>query len=178
MTENELKTLIRRTLLDGLRRQGRADIPVIDGHQPTGQGREARAIYFFALGEPRYGWQYRKHRFDPASGQQILTETQPVRSTFQVGGFIEANLLDPARLTALDLTHLAAMLLGSGPAISAFRRAGVGLERITGIRTPFFENDQGRNEAAPSFDITLSHKRIVTLTTPSVEAFEHAFTRV
>ncbi len=147
-------------------------------YQPTGQGREPKGIYFFPLSDPRYGWQHRKHRYDPATGDQVHTETQIVRTTFQVSGFAEANPLDSAAMTAGDITQLAAMLLVCLPAVEAFRRAGAGVERVTAVRTLFFENDRGQNEAAPSFDITLSHRHILTLRTPSVDGFEHAFTRV
>ncbi|MCQ9426681.1 hypothetical protein NRB16_24480 [Pseudomonas sp. LJDD11] len=178
MTENQLKALLRKTLLDGLLAQGINDVPVINGYQPTGQGREPKGLYFFPLAEPGYGWQYRKDRYDPASGEQIHSETQLVRSTFQIAGFAEANLQDASVLTAQDITGLAAMLLVSASAITALRRGGAGVERVTAIRTLFIENDQGRNEATPSFDITLTHKRTLTQRAPSIEAFEHAFTRV
>lgn len=178
MTENQLKALIRQNLLTGLQGQGINDVPVIDSYQPTGQGRDPKGIYFFKLTEPHYGWQHRKHLYDPATGDQVQTETQLVRTTFQIGGFADANPLDSTAMTAADITGLAAMLLICLPSVEAFRRAGVGLERVAAIRTLFFENDRGQHEAAPSFDITLSHKQILTLRTPSVDGFEHVLTRV
>lgn len=178
MTQNQLKALLRRVLLEGLRSYGVTDVPVIDGYQPTAQGREPRGLYFFPLAESRYGWQYRKDRFDPATDDQVHTETQHLRSTYQVGGFAEHALHDATVLTAHDLTGVAAMVLAASPSLAAFKCGGAGVERITAVRTLFVENDHGRQESVPSFDITLTHKQTLTHRTPSVEAFEHAFTRV
>jgi len=178
MTDNDLKELIRKTLLDLMALQGVVDVPVLAGNQPTGQGRSPKGIYFFPVGEPQHGWQYRKDKYNPATGGQTHTETQIVRSQFQVGGYAHEDPLDTTAPTALDITSQASMLIKSMPAVEAFKKAGAGLERVTAIRTPFFENDQGRQEAAPSFDITISHQRIITLTAPSFKSVELAITRV
>jgi hypothetical protein len=178
MTDNQLKVLIRSTLLAMLERQGVTDLPVLAGFQPTGQGRARKGIYFFPVDNNRYGWQHRKDRYDVPTGDQIHTETQHTLSRFQVGAFAPGDPYDIEAPTAEDLTSLAAMLISSQPFIEALTRNSAGLHRITSIRCPFFENDQGQHEAAPSFDFTVSHKRIITLTTPSVDAVEHAIIRV
>jgi hypothetical protein len=178
VTDNQLKALIRATLLGLLARQGITDLPVLAGHQPTGQGRATRGLYFFPVDSSRYGWQHRKDRYDPASGQQRHSETQRMLAHFQLGGYARSDPHDTTAATAEDLTSLAAMLISSQPFIDTLSRHGAGLQRITAIRCPFFENDQGQQEAAPSFDFTVSHLRSITLITPSVDAIEHAITRV
>ncbi|UVE47609.1 hypothetical protein KS461_10080 [Pseudomonas chlororaphis] len=178
MTDNELKALIRKTLLDLLALQGVTDVPVLAGYQPTGQGRAPKGIYFFPVGEPQYGWQSRKSRFDVVTGNQVHTESQIALSQFQIGGYAQESPSNTEAPTAMDVTRLASMLIKSTPAIEALKKAGAGLQRITTIRTPYFENDHGRQEAAPSFDITISHQCTITLSTPSFKSVELAITRV
>jgi hypothetical protein len=178
MTDNQLKALIRSTLLSLFERQGITDLPVLAGHQPAGQSPTARGLYFFLVENSRYGWQHRKDRYDRDSGQQCHSETQQMLSHFQLGGYAQFNPQDPAATTAEDLTSLAAMLISSQAFIEALTRHGAGLQRITVIRCPYFENDQGQQEAAPFFDFTVSHSRTITLSAPSVDAIEQAITRV
>lgn len=178
MTENQLAILIRSTLLQLLAGQGLADLPVLAGYQPTGQGRAQRGIYFFPVTDTRYGWQQRKDVFNPETGDQVHTESQIIESLFQVQGFAPSSPADLEAPTARDLTNLAAMLIASQPFVQALAKQGAGVQRITAVRSPFFKNDAGQFEASPSFDFTVSHKRSITQTTPSIDSIELDQTRV
>lgn len=178
MTDNALAILIRSTLLQLLASQGITDMRVLAAYQPTGQGREGRAIYFFPITDTRYGWQQRKDIYDDATGGQVHIETQLIESQFQVQGLAPTDPANIEAMTAKDITNLAAMLISSQPFIQALSAQGVGLQRITAIRSPFFVNDQGQFEASPSFDFTVSHKRSITQITPSIESVELDQTRV
>lgn len=178
MNDNALSVLIRQSLLPLLAAQGQSALPVIAAQQPTTQGREALGIYFFQIGDNRYGWQARYDEYDEDSGDQIHTEEQWHETTFQVMGFAPADPTDLSLPTAKDLTDLAAMLITSQAFVQALRAENVGLQRITQVRMPWFKNDQDNFEANPSFDFTVSHKRTIIQTTPSITTTEFLVTRV
>lgn len=165
MTDNQLAILFRAHLLAGLARQGYTALPVIASYQPTTEGRATEAaLYFFPLPERRYGWQGRKR----IVGTETITttETQIIESAFQVFALAPqdpTNLLLP---TAKDLVNIAAMVCNSQVFSQVMNRQGVGVQRITQVRNPFFVNDQGQFEPSPSFDVTLSHKRQISEVTP------------
>lgn len=172
MTDNELKALIRRTLLQLLAQQGEPDLRVVATYQPTSQGREERALYFFPAGDARYGWQGRHTRYNAEQGELLSTEKQHMTTRFQLQALAPADPQNTAAPTAGDLVKLGAMLISSRSFIEALRKGGVGLERITAIRTPQFINDQGRFETVPSFDFTVSYTLTLTQTAPAIDVIE------
>lgn len=178
MTDNELGILIRGTLIPLLTQQGISDLPVIVAFQPTTQGRDERGLYINMVSSRRNGWQERRDIYDEESGDQTHIEGQWYETVFQVQGFTPANINDLNELRAKDLTEIAAMLIASQPFIQAMTAGGVGVQRITAIRNPYFVNDQGNFEANPSFDFTVTHKRTIIQTTPSITSTEFQAYRV
>lgn len=167
MTDNQLEILLREQLLAGLARQGYATVPVVSSYQPTTEGRNTEAtVYFFPLQDQRYGWQGRKRVVDLISGAITTTETQLMESGFQIFALAPQDPEDLSLPTAKDLVNIAAMICNSETFITAIRRAGAGVQRITQIRSPYFVNDEGQFEASPSFDIIISHKRQIQEVTP------------
>lgn len=165
MTDNQLAILFRAQLLAGMARHGYATLPVIASYQPTTEGRATKAaLYFFPLLERRYGWQGRKRLV----GQETITttETQIIESAFQVFALAPQDPTNLSLPTAKDLVNSAAMVCNSQVFSQAMNRQGVGVQRITQVRNPFFVNDQGQFEPSPSFDVTLSHKRQISEVTP------------
>jgi hypothetical protein len=178
MTDNQLGILIRQTMIALLAQQGISDLPVIVAFQPTTQGRDERGLYINAMPSRRYGWQERADVYDEVSGDQIHTEGQWHEQTFQVQGFTPANINDLNELRAKDLTEISAMLIASQPFLQALTAENVGLQRITEVRNPFFVNDEGNFEANPSFDFTVTHKRTIIQTTPSITSTDFQAIRV
>ena len=165
MTDNQLAILFRAQLLAGMARHGYATLPVTASYQPTTEGRATEAaLYFFPLTERRYGWQGRKRLV----GEETITttETQIIESAFQVFALAPQDPTNLSLPTAKDLVNIAAMACNSQVFSQAMNRQGVGVQRITQVRNPFFVNDQGQFEPSPSFDVTLSHKRQISEVTP------------
>ncbi|XAI95258.1 hypothetical protein [Leptolyngbya phage Lbo-JY16] len=178
MTDSELASLIRQSLLAVMEGQSIDGFPVIGAFQPTTQGRVPDGIYFNPFNDNRYGWQYRTDTYDELSGDQTHTESQWHESTFQVQGFARQNPADLTLPTAKDLTDTVAMLMQSQPFRQLLRDQGVGIQRVTQVRAPFFVNDNGNFEQNPSFDITFSHLRTLEQVTPSITKTEFNKTRV
>lgn len=178
MNDNTLTALIRQSLLTVMTGQSIASFPVVGAFQPDSQGRVPDGIYLHPTGDTRYGWQARYDEFDPDSGDQTHVEEQWHESTYQVQGFARQNPANLALPTAKDLTDTVAMLMQSQPFRQLLRAQGVGIQRITQVRAPFFVNDQDNFEMNPSFDITFTHKRIITQVTPSITDLEFNKTRV
>ena len=179
MTDNALAILFRAQLRAGLSRAGYAALPVVASYQPTTQGRvNGPAIYFHPISDTRYGWQWRKRKYNPLTGRIDTTEAQIIESAFQVYALAEQ---DPSNLelpTAKDFTNIAAMICNSENFMQSMRANGAGILRVTQIRSPFFVNDEGQFEASPSFDITISHPRQLQEVTPVAADVTHFIHRV
>lgn len=145
--------LIRAALLPLLADQGLADVLVVTSYQPTEQGRtDGPTLYFFQLPTGgNYGWQGRSSKWEVDRLKR--TESQIIREVFQMTALNDSGV----GIEAIDLMNIAKLLVGSQAFAEAIRAEGVGIERITAVRTPDFSNDRERIEQAPSFDFTLQH---------------------
>ena len=178
MTDNQLTKLLRDKLLAGLARLG-LTAEVLANQQPTMQGRTTTAtLYFSAISENRYGWQYSRTSYDPETMEIEREEAQWLRTTYQVTALAPQdprNLLLP---TAKDLLRAASIIIGGQSFTQALTKDGVGVERVTELRNPYFVNDQGQFEASPSFDFTVTRKAAIIQEQPAFESVECNFTRV
>lgn len=102
----------------------------------------------------------------------VHTETQQYETTFQFSALATQNPATPTQYTASDVVNLIASILQSSVTIAALQAHGVGIERITDVRNPYFLDDRDRYEASPSFDVTVTHKQVVVTTTPIVRSTE------
>lgn len=168
MNEKALKILLVRELTAGLARAG-VTLPVIAGNQPTTQGREDEGIYFFPISSNAAGWQGRNYETNTLP-LIPMTDTQIVETTFQVEALVPDDPSDLAQITALDALHVARMVIASLPFVEALRVDGVGVQRPTNVRTPYFTNDRDQFEMSPSFDFTISHKRAIIQSVNSIDA--------
>lgn len=159
MTDNDVYITIRRQLLKQLTEAGMA-IPVIAGFQSTKQGREGRFLMFFPINEAAHGWQSRSYNI--AGRNANHRETQLAEKTLQVQGFGVDD-----SLTNGDIAALARMIVNSLTFVEALRREGIGVQRASGIRTPFFVNDRGDYEQNPSFDFNVTFHRELRPNTPA-----------
>ena len=153
MNEKPLRILLVAQLTAGLAKLG-VTTPVIASHQPTTQGREDSGIYFYPITDNANGWQSRKY-----NGVDNVKDTQIVETAFQVTALIPDNPASLTQATALDVLQLVRGVVGSLSFVEAMQAAGVGVQRPTSVRTPYFVNDRGQFEMSPSFDFTVSHKR-------------------
>lgn len=179
MRENELNTLLRSVLLDGLASHQLPGVAVKRSNQPTDQGVDSGpCLYFFVVNHHRYGSPRRSDEWDKDNERMVHTEMQWIETTYQITGSV---LQDPADLespTANDLVFHASAILQSDAAIARMQSAGVGVYRITEGRNIFFKNDRDQYEASPSFDITFTHRDITVTTTPVISSVEAKIIRV
>lgn len=163
MTDNEVYIAIRHQMLAQMNDVG-VSIPVVAGFQSTKQGREDSFVMFFPINEAGHGWQARNYQV--AGTDANHKETQLVEKTLQVQGLVS----DASELTATDLTATVRMIVNSLPFVDALKKQGVGAQRASGIRTPYFINDQGDYEQNPSFDFNVTFHREIFPNTTAVKA--------
>ncbi|MCG3462678.1 hypothetical protein L7G72_12595 [Xenorhabdus bovienii] len=162
MTDNEVYVVIRDQLLKQLA-EANITIPVVAGFQSTKQGREDSFVMFFPIEEAAHGWQARNYNIVGRDANH--RETQLVEKTLQVQGVGAHDTF-----TANDITATVRMIINSLPFVEALRKQGIGVQRAGNLRTPFFINDQGNYEMSPSFDVKITHPRVITPNTAAVNA--------
>ena len=178
MNDNTLTALIRTQLLAGLSRLSITS-EVLGNQQPTTQGRTTTAtLYFSAINEQRYGWQYSRTTYDPEVMELEREESQWLRTTYQVTALVPQDPRNLAIPTPKDLLRAASIIINGQSFIQALTKDGVGVERVTDLRNPYFVNDQGQFEASPSFDFTVTRKAAIIQEQPAFESVECNFTRV
>jgi hypothetical protein len=175
MLDNALISLIISTLVAGEAAAGIPGTPVKQAFQPTAQGVNSQpTAYLHKLGDRRYGFLGRSDVWDQASSTIVHTETQQYETTFQLSTLATQNPATPNQYTASDICNLCASILQSALAVATFQAQGVGIERVTDVRNPYFLDDREQYEASPSFDFILTHKQIITTTTPILQSEEIA----
>jgi hypothetical protein len=105
-----------------------------------------------------------------ATMTMVHTEEQQYETTFQLSALATQNPATPTQYTASDICNLCAAILQSSVAIQTFEANQVGIERVTDVRNPYFDDDRQQNEASPSFDYCLTHKQIIVSTTPVIQS--------
>ncbi|CDG21066.1 conserved protein of unknown function [Xenorhabdus poinarii G6] len=170
MTDNEVYVAIRRQLLKQLAEAGIA-IPVVAGFQSTKQGRADNFVMFFPIEEAAHGWQGRNYNIVGRDANH--REIQLVEKTLQMQGIGTYQAL-----TANDITATARMIVNSLPFVEALRKQHIGVQRASNLRTPFFINDQGNYEMSPSFDVKITHSRMITPNTAVVNALYSGIYRI
>ena len=171
MTDTELFALARVTLLELLSLQPLAEQPlIIRANQPTQAGRvdTGKALYLSMVGVHNHGWQQRTPVLNTNTGLIDYRENQLVESTFQLS----------ALAADTDLLRLANRLMQTVVYVSKLRQAGVGILRVTDVRAPASANDVNQFEINASFDFTLTHHQVVTVTTPAVTILDLDLLRV
>lgn len=166
--------------MDGLIDYGLdTDVIVRQSYQPTQVGTESKSsIYFFKIGDHRYGSLGIFDEWDLNLLQMTHTEIQHYESTFQINAL---SIQDPSNITSLtasDLVNITSAILQSYKAQQSFSDNDIGVLRITDIRNTHFLNDMDNFEASPSFDFILSHKQIKKTVSPIVESKEIKIYRV
>ncbi|MEQ5136685.1 MULTISPECIES: phage gateway protein [Providencia] len=163
MTDNDVDIAIRKQLLFQLK-EAKIEIPVKAGFQATRQGRDDNMVIFFPIDERGYGWQERK--YDVQGKHANHQEKQPSEKTYQ----FQVLITDFGCFTASDITAIVRMITNSLTFVEALKKQGIGTQRASNIRNPYFLNDYGNYEQNPSFDLIVSFTRTLHLDTAVVSA--------
>jgi len=173
MLDNELIQIFRPLIIAGLTARGFNGVSVVQAYQPTQQGiNTGPTVYFFKVGDHRYGYLHRKDEWDPDEEKIIHTETQLYETTFQISALVTSNPSNINTYTASDLVNTVSAILQSDATLDALQDAGAPILRITDIRNPYFTDDRDRFEENPSFDFILIHEQVSITETPVIESIE------
>lgn len=158
-----------------------AGVALARNFQPRLQGAATGPIvYFTKITDRRYGWNRRSDVVDaPALDLTFThTEAQLYETTYQFTALVPQDPAATTELTESDVLNAVSAIIQSDGLMAAFRTAGVGVQRVTDVRNPYFVDDRERFEASPSFDVVLTHYRSVTATIPGVVTYETNFNRI
>lgn len=173
MFDNVLIKLVIETIIAQEIIAGIPELPVSQAFQPTQQGvNKAATAYMHKLGDRRIGSPYRADVYDPVQSLEIHTELQQYETDFQFSVLSTQDPSDTTQKTASDIVNLIAYILQSSATIAALEARGVGVLRIQEIRNPYFKDDRDRFESNPSFDITFTHKQIISSSIPILQTTE------
>lgn len=173
MLDNALISLIISTIIAGEVTAGIPDTPIAQAFQPTNQGVSTQPTAFiYKIADHRFGFLGRSDVWDANSATMVHVESQKYETTFQISVLSIQNPATPTQMTASDMCNLIAAILQSSVSIQTFQDQGVGIERITDVRNPYFMDDRNRFEASPSFDIVFTHDQIISSTTPIIDQTE------
>jgi len=171
MLDNALITLIIQALTAGETAAGIPGTPIAQAFQPTQQGVNTEpTAYIHKLFDHRYGFLQRTDVW--TNPNMVHTENQKYETTFQLSALATQNPASPTQYTASDICNLCAAILQSDQARVTFGAQGVGIERVTDVRNPYFDDDRGQFEASPSFDFVLTHNQIITTEIPILQPTE------
>lgn len=160
MTDAQLFTVIIAALEAGLATAQVSGVLVAQNYQPTQQGvHDGMGLYVFKTGDVRRGSPRRWGELNDDQTEFVHHELQQMETTFQVTAFSPQVPTEPGRLSASDLANLAASILASDAFMDRLRPLNAGVLRIAQLTNPQAMNDYDQNEAEPTVDFTLTHKR-------------------
>lgn len=173
MLDNELIKIIIATIIAGEEIAGIANTPIKQAFQPTQQGvNKVATAYLHKVSDRRYGFPRIIDVWDSGAGKMVEQTTQQYETTFQISALSIQNPANTTQYTASDILNLIAFILQSRPTVELFQSQGIGIERITDIRNPYFKDDKDRFEASPSMDFVITHKQIILATAPVSDTTE------
>lgn len=173
MTDSQLETLIMTIVTAGLIADGFMDVQIQQSSQPIQVGVSTGAtVAFFKIGDHRYGWPQRLSYVDPDTQIMMRKTTQAYETTFQMESLLPQNPTPADQTTASDLLNAVAAIMQDEDTIATLIANDVGILRVTDVRNPYFIDDRDQNEAAPSFDFTLTHKQTIIKTVPAVQSVQ------
>jgi len=173
MTDNDLIRLFLPIINNGLLAGGFTGVKTQQSYQPTQQGvNTSPTLFFYKVGDYRYGFPSRKDVWDDIGNVMIHTETQQYETTFQVSALVIQDPNNTNSYTASDLLNYVAYIMQSQSTVEQLIQQNVNVLRVTSIRNPYFSDDMHRWEANPSFDFVLTHLQTITSTVPSTNIIE------
>ena len=171
-TDNSLIQLFLPIINAGLIADGFTGVTVKQANQPTQQGIQTNpAIYFFKVGDKRYGYLGRLDEWDQVHSTMVHNESQYYESTWQVSALVLQNPTTPNQYTASDLVNEVASIMQSDMTRDILNQSGVGILRVMDLINPYFVDDRDNFEASPSFDFVLTYENIRPSTSPIISEF-------
>lgn len=178
MTANETAAILLSTLANMMAAQG-YPVNVQASFQPTKQGAQSGAfLSVFMASARRYGHPQITEQYNPATYAFDRVETYWLEETYQITAFCISDPQNIAAPTAYTYATRAAAILQSAQARQILSANGVGFQRITEIRTPYFVDDRERNELAPSFDLVTTRQESLIYSVPVIADAEIDINRV
>lgn len=180
MNDKQMAALFMAELLPRMQAQtDLAGVLLARKYQPRQHGATTGPIvYFFKVGDHNHGSPQREDFYNEAGVIFDQTQRQLVETTYQLAAWVPQNPAAVTALTESDVLNIVSAIMQSEALIAAFRAAGVGIQRVTDIRNPYFTDERDRFEAEPSFDIVLTHYRNLSSTLPAVDTYEANIRRV
>lgn len=174
MQDNQIIQVFLPIIQQGLIADGYTTAIVKQAYQPTQQGRpNAPTVFFYKLGDKRYGFLNRSDVWNPGVMQMQHVENQVYETTFQFSALVLQNPPNPNAFTASDLVNDVAAILMSDNARTTMFNAGLQMLRITEVRNPYFVDDHDQFEASPSFDLVITHNQTRNSINPVINSFDY-----
>ena len=170
MNDTKLMDIICTALEVGLVANGYPDPNVAQGFQPQQQGAPSEQAWFIhKISIHKYGYAQKIPKLNDA-GLIDVEETRVIERTYQITAFnkLTPEEMTPTVKTADDMAEEAAAIMQSTSVVDALRAQGVGILRITDIRTPYFDDQHDQNDISPNFDFTVTYTRQLTSTVQPV----------
>lgn len=179
MQDSVLLRIIMSIIQQGLIDDGFNGVVLQQSYQPTMQGvTSPPTVYFFKVGDKRYGFPYRKDTWDTFNDIMVHTEIEDYETTFQVGARVYKDPRLPDQYTASDLVNEVSAILQSDSTVNTLEQNNIGILRIIDIRNPYFVDDRDQFETFPNFDFILTHQQIRTKQSPVISSYEYNIKRV
>lgn len=179
MNDNDILILLISVLRTGFTGLSLPDIGIKQSYQPTAQGVPLDpTLFIHKVMAPRYGFPGRFSTYNTMTANFDTVESIWRTPTFQISALAVQNPANVNSLTASDYAEMAADVLQTEATRQTLLQSDVGIYRIMTVRPAYFVNERDRFEQEASFDVTLTHKREFTLTTPAVTATEAEIHRV
>lgn len=142
-------------------------IPLIQKAQPTQQGTATGpSIYFENIDDSPRHWPSTQTALVDGVFKEITT--QQIESVYQISSLLWQDPAATIIITAKDLASQIMMWFNSPATIQRLRRNNIGLLRVTKVRNEKFENESHQFEAHPSFDITITVNRTLSVEIPKI----------
>lgn len=168
MNQKELFAAIVNPILSTLALLNVNDLPIYSSYQRGSNGRILKAAYMYPIAEEPRGWQGHKTK------QGVTTMVQNQQDTYQLQVFNPDDPANETQRTAIDYANILRAVIQSPQYIAELAKLNIGIQRPTGIRPTYFQNENDEYEANPNFDFVVSHKRETVLTVGEVDTIEHA----
>ena len=172
MNDNQVIAVLISVMRMGLDEIGLTDVQIRQNYQPRKVGVSSQPVlYFHKISAPRYGFPGRRDSYNSTNRNFDHSESIWRTPTFQVNGLSTQNPADINQLTASDIVEQTADVLQQSNTRTRLLAQKIGIFRITQIREDYFHDDRDRFEQSPSFDFTLSYRRVIDSTVQPVTDF-------
>lgn len=168
MTANETLAILISAVSTIMAQTG-MPVDVQAAFQPTNQGTQvAPFIAIHYVSSRRYGFPQVVETYNASTTSFDRVESYILEETYQFTAYAMADPANTTPPTAYDYAKRAAAVLQSAQLRGILLKYGIGFQRVTDIRTPFFIDDRERQEMSPSFDFTITREETVNYSVPVV----------